>query len=532
MKNKTSFFIKGFKHTAFITFLSRITGLIRDVFIAAFLGAGVYSDIFFIAFKLPNLFRRITAEGALTSAFLPIYTLLIEKKGKSFASQFFKIFIIKVVVYLSLLIVILEIFMPFLIFVLAPGFIKNDLVVNQIITLSRITIIFMPLISIVALLGVVTNVSGRFWAIALTPIILNFCLIISCFFIYNFEFSKSLPLAFATVIAGFFQLIFMIIIIKKFNILNFKKSNSITLNTQEKTDINFYVKKTWIKFIPAAFGGGILQINLLVDTVLASLLGFGSVSYLYFADRIAQLPLGIIGIALSTSLLVSLSKSIALNNSKEFSKQLIISLKIGIFFSIPASFVLIFFPEIIISVLFERGQFGINEKNGTIEALIAYSFGIPAYIIMKSCQPAFLAEGNTKTPMYIGFILLILNITLSLILMNYYSHAGIALATSMSSWIGCIIYINLLVKNGKILQTKSKIKHQFSNLTSISIYAIKIMLISSLMTLIMKGFLNYTQLFEINKFINLFILIAIGLLTYFLTCGVFGYIPQELRKKM
>ena len=227
MKNKSSFFIKGFKHTAFITFLSRITGFIRDVFIAAFLGAGVYSDIFLIAFKLPNLFRRITAEGALTSALLPIYSLLIEKKGKSFANEFFKLFTIRVVVYLSLLIIILEIFMPFLIFVLAPGFISNDIVVSQIITLSRITIIFMPLISIVALLGVVTNVSGRFWPLAFTPIILNFCLIISCYFISDFEFSKSLPLAISTVVAGFFQLIFMIIIIKKFHILSLKNCNFI-----------------------------------------------------------------------------------------------------------------------------------------------------------------------------------------------------------------------------------------------------------------------------------------------------------------
>ena len=531
MKNKPSFFIKGFKHIAFITFLSRITGFIRDVFIAAFLGAGVYSDIFLIAFKLPNLFRRITAEGALTSAFLPIYTLLIEKKGNIFASEFFKLFVIRFAVYLSLLIVVLEILMPFLIYVLAPGFIKNDLVITQIVTLSRITIIFMPLISIVALLGVVTNVSGRFWPIALTPIILNFSLIISCYFISDFEFSKSLPLALATVVAGFFQLIFMIIIIRKFHILSFQKNNHTILGTEYKSELRLYIKQTWIKFIPAAFGGGILQINLLVDTVLASLLGFGSVSYLYFADRIAQLPLGIIGIALSTSLLVSLSKSVVSNNTKEFSKQLIVSLKIGLFFSILASFVLIIFPDIIISVLFQRGEFGINQKNGTIEALIAYSFGIPAFIILKSCQPAFLAEGNTKTPMYVGMVLLVLNIIFSLILMNYYSHAGIAFATSISSWVGCIIYIKLLVKNKKILLNQSKKNDQSLNLFSIFIYAIKIILTSLFMILTMKVFLYHIKFYEINEFITLFFLLTLGLLMYFLTCGILGYIPQELLKK-
>ena len=137
------------------------------------------------------------------------------------------------------------------------------------------------------------------------------------------------------------------------------------------------------------------------------MLGFGSVSYLYFADRIAQLPLGIIGIALSTALLTSLSKSSAIKDTKQFSKELIISLKIGLFFSIPASFVFINFSELFIKVLFERGEFSSLETNQTAQALIAYAFGIPAFIIIKSCQPAFLADGNTKTPMYIGFILLL-----------------------------------------------------------------------------------------------------------------------------
>jgi peptidoglycan biosynthesis protein MviN/MurJ (putative lipid II flippase) len=150
---------------------------------------------------------------------------------------------------------------------------------------------------------------------------------------------------------------------------------------------------------------------------------------------------------------------------------------------------------------------------------------------LKSCQPAFLAEGNTKTPMYIGMILLILNIIFSLILMNYYSHAGIALATSISSWIGCIIYINLLVKNGKISKVKSQKNIQLLNLFSILIYAVKIMFISSFMTLTMKVFLHYIKFFEINEFIILSFLIILGLLMYFLTCGMLGYIPQELFKK-
>ena len=182
MKEKTSFFIRGFSQSASLTLLSRISGFMRDIFIAAFLGAGVFSDIFLIAFKLPNLFRRITAEGALTSAFLPIYSKLIEQKGKIFADNLLKTFIFLVAIFLILLMIVMQIIMPFIIYILAPGFSDNNLVFEQITSLTRITIIFMPLISIVALLGMATNVYGKFWVLSFTPIILNFCLNFRCFF--------------------------------------------------------------------------------------------------------------------------------------------------------------------------------------------------------------------------------------------------------------------------------------------------------------------------------------------------------------
>ena len=528
MKDKTSFFIRGFTQSAMLTFFSRISGFIRDIFIAAFLGAGFFSDIFLIAFKLPNLFRRITAEGALTSACLPIYSKLIEQKDKSFADKYLKVFIFRTAIFLFLLTIILQIIMPFCIYFLAPGFLDNTLALDQITTLTRITIVFMPLISIVALLGVATNVSGKFWILSFTPIILNFCLVISCFFISDNWNVKPLPLAFATVMGGILQLIFTLTMIKKFQILQFTKLNFKSKNIKEYTQIKLYLIQTWKKFLPAAFGGGILQVNLLVDTILASLLGFGSVSYLYFADRIAQLPLGIIGIALSTALLASLSKSSAKKEIKQFSKELIISLKIGLFFSIPASFVFINFSELFISVLFERGEFSYLETKQTAHALVAYALGIPAFIIIKSCQPAFLATGNTKTPMYIGFILLLINVFLSFTLMHYLRHSGIALATSLASWIGSIIYILLLIKKGKISKFKFSLKYDQFNLFFVIIYALKIMLMSCLMVLMMKSIFYILNLYKINEIIISLSLILFGLLTYFLTTYFLKYIPQEL----
>ena len=528
MKDKTSFFIKGFTETAFFTFVSRISGFIRDIFIAAFLGAGIFSDIFIIAFKLPNLFRRITAEGALTSAFLPIYSKLKEHKGDVFALVYFKNILYQVSISLFVLMTILQIIMPFLIYFLAPGFADNKEVTSQIITLTRITIIFMPLISVASLLGVATNVSGRFWILAFTPIILNTFIIISCFLINDYWIIKSLPLAIATVLAGFTQVVFIAIMIIKYDIFKYQ---DFFKNAHQKKNNNYIKVKiieTWRKFIPAAFGGGILQINLLVDTILASLLGFGSISYLYFADRIAQLPLGIIGIALGTTLLVSLSKSNANRDTNQFSKELFISLRIGLFFSIPAALVFINFSDLLIKVLFERGEFSFQETIQTSYALLAYALGVPAFIMLKSCQPAFLAEGNTKIPMYIGFVLLILNIILSFSLMIFLKHAGIALATSLVSWIGTLIYITLLVKTGKITRPKFSFEKNDTNLFSVIFYGLKITFISCLMILSMK-LLQYTlEINNLNKTSILIILCIFGFFMYILTSKLFKFIPQEL----
>ena len=527
-KNKISFLLGGFSQSAVLTTLSRISGYIRDVFIATFLGAGIFSDIFFISFKLPNLFRRITAEGALTSSFLPIYSKLRSQNSDFVAIKYFKKIIYKVTLILILLMIFFQISMPIVVSFIAPGFTDNSEVTNQIIFLTRITMIFMPLISAVALLGVATNVSGRFWILSFTPIILNSFIILGCLSISDYWTIKSLPLGIAMVIGGIFQLIFMIVMIKKYKILNFKKTKKQVGTKNDESVINFHIKQTWQRFFPAAFGGGILQINLLVDTILASLLGFGAVSYLYFADRITQLPLGIIGVALSTSLLTSLSRASAQNDIKQFSKELTISFKIGLFFSIPAAFVFIFYNDLLIKVLFERGEFTFNETKQTSVALFAYSLGIPAFIMMKSCQPAFLATGNTKTPMYIGFILLILNIILSFILMSLLNHAGIALATSIVSWIGTTIYIIILVKNGKITKPKISLKEEDSNLFVVIFYALKITLVSILMIIGMKLFQYTLEIFNLNETLILIILCVIGIFVYLSISLIFKYIPQEL----
>ena len=207
---------------------------------------------------------------------------------------------------------------------------------------------------------------------------------------------------------------------------------------------------------------------------------------------------------------------------------MIISFKIGLFFSIPATLVFVNFSDLFIKVLFERGEFSYQETIQTSHALLAYAFGIPAFILLKSCQPAFLAEGNTKTPMYIGLILLILNIILSFVLMSFLRHAGIALATSIVSWIGTIIYITILVKTGKLTNLKFSSKEKNLSLFSVIFYGLKIILLSSLMILSMKLVQNILEIYNINKWFILIILCLFGLFVYIFTSRIFKYIPQEL----
>ena len=198
------------------------------------------------------------------------------------------------------------------------------------------------------------------------------------------------------------------------------------------------------------------------------------------------------------------------------------------FFSIPAALVFINFSDLLIKVLFERGEFSFQETIQTSHALLAYAFGVPAFIMLKSCQPAFLAEGNTKTPMYIGFVILILNIILSFSLMFFLKHAGIALATSIVSWIGTIIYITLLIKNEKIIKPKFSFKEEDSNLFSVILYGLKITLISFLMILSMKLVQHILEINNLNETFALIILCIFGFLLYILTSKIFKYIPQEL----
>ena len=522
-------FIKGFKINALLTILSRITGFIRDIFLAFFLGAGIVSDIFFVSSKLPNLFRRITAEGAMTSSFLPIYSKLLHKKKSENAQKFSAIICFFLILLLTIIVILFEIFMPFFITIIAPGFIDNENIFSDIVILSRFTILFLPFISITAFFGAMLNASGRFFYFAFTPIIFNLSIIISCFFITEKLEIKSLSLAVAMPISGFVQLCFIFYFAKKFNLITkvfFKKSN-LQLNNFKKFKNN--ISDTLKRFFPAVLSGGVFQINILVDTILATFVGFGSVSFLYYSDRIIQLPLGIIGVSLGTVLLSSFSHPKLVNNNKKISYQLLIAIKITVYFSIPSMLTLIFFSEFIISSLFERGSFDNASSESVALALTMYSLGLPFVMIIKCFQSVFIANGKIKTILYISIFQLIANFTLSIILMKYLLHGGIALATSISTILSFIIYLFYILRKEKLIFLSINPENQKSSYFIIS-YIIKILSLSFFMILILYLFLN---VIDYNSgFIYLSIFTSLGILFYIFITYVTKEIPNELFSKL
>ncbi len=523
------FFIKGFRVNALLTILSRITGFIRDIVLAFFLGAGIVSDIFFISSKLPNLFRRITAEGAMTSSFLPIYSKLLHQDKSENAQKFSSIICFFLIIFLTILVVLFEIFMPFFIRIIAPGIVNYENYFNDIVTLSRFTIIFLPFISMTAFFGAMLNASGRFFYFAFTPIIFNLSIIISCFYINEAWQIKSLPLAIAMPISGFIQLCFIYYYVKKFDLITkiFFKLSNLKLNNFRKFKNN--ISDTLKRFFPAVLSGGIFQINILVDTILATFVGFGAVSYLYYSDRIIQLPLGIIGVSLGTVLLSSISHPKVVNNNEKISDQLIIAIKISLYFAIPSMVTLICFSEFIISSLFERGSFEKSSSESVALALSMYSLGLPFVMIIKCFQSVFIATGEIKKILYISILQLITNFTLSIILMKYFSHGGIALATSISTILSFIIYLFYILKNQKLIFVSLHSKN-YKSKNNILFYFIKISILSSFMIFILYLFQKVTD--SNSGFIYLSIFTSIGILFYIFITYITKQIPNELFSKL
>ena len=425
---------RSFFTVSFFTFLSRILGFVRDIFIAKFLGSTVTSDAFFVAFRLPNFFRRVLAEGAYSAALIPVFSgVIIDSKDDHEAADFFEntmSFLLFVTVILSF---IFYFGMPYIIQLLAPGFSSNKETFDLAVHFGRIIFPYLIFISLVAHFTSILNVHGKFAAGAFTPAILNISFILSLFFLTPKLSSAGHALAYGVLIGGLFQFIFMYQAVLKF----YRPRICIPVLTEK-------LRKFFRLFFPGIIGSSVIQLNIIIGTIIASFLPAGAISHIYYADRLNQLPLGIFGIALGVVLLPSLSKAVKNNNRNKIQDTQNRSLEFSLLISLPSAVGLYILSNPIIYILFERGAFVAEDTLYTAKVLSIFSLGLPAYILIKVLITCFFARENTKTPLYISVVSVVINIVLSLLLISSMREMGIALATAISAWINALLLLFIL----------------------------------------------------------------------------------------
>ncbi len=483
----------------FYTIISRLLGYLRDILIAIFLGTGMLADAFFVAFRIPNTFRRLFAEGTFNAAFVPSYSLEVirgKKNSNKFANNIFNLLFLG----LLFLTIIIEIFMPVFVSIIAPGFVGDLEKMEIAINLTRITFPFLFFICLASFFSAILNSHNKFAAAAAAPIILNIVLIIILVFSKTLGDKLVYYLSVGVSFAGFLQLIFLYKYVSKYYSLEFsfkfKKSNK----------VKFFFKK----LLPSIFSSGVTQINILIGTIIASFQA-SAVSYLYYADRIYQINLAIAGIAIGVVILPQLSKHI---QTKKKEKILLIqnkALELSLFLSLPATAALIIGSEQIISALFGYGSFNLESVNNSSLALYYFALGLPAFALIKVFSSFFFANHDTKTPFYISLISVILNICISV---YYFSEIGfiiIPIATSISSWFNSVMLF-LFLKNRQLFYFNQKFFIKFTKIVFASI------LMSLFFNFLLNLFQNELAYNETIKSLYLILSVILGLLFYLLIC--------------
>jgi putative peptidoglycan lipid II flippase len=488
---------------SFFTLISRILGYVRDILIAIFLGTSFLADAFFVAFRLPNTFRRLFAEGTFNAAFIPSYAGALAKnkiEADNFAKNVFNLLFI----ILLFFVLVAEIFMPQLIFLIAPGFYKDPEKLKLAVDLSRITFPFLFFICLASFFGAILNSYNKFAAAAAAPIILNVILIGSLFFSQWVNISDVLILSYAVSLAGFLQLIVLLFFVRK----NFKPILSIKIKIDEQ------IKLFFRKLLPSIFSSGVTQINILVGTIIASFQA-GAVSYLYYADRVYQMNLAVAGIAVGTVMLPELSKHVKSNNSELITNLQNRALELCLFLSVPAAVALVLASDQIITSLFGYGSFDNVSVINTAIALTFFGFGVPAFSILKIFSNFFFARNDTKTPFYLSVVSVTLNIMISVSLFSRFGFVIIPIATSISSWINVLMHY-YFIKKRDLHIFDSKFIYKFPRM-------ILSVVVMGVVLYLLLGF--FSDKFDYNeswKFIYLFIIVAISLISYFVISNFSG----------
>ena len=496
-----------------MTLISRISGLIRDVVMASVLGSSGVADAFFVAFRIPNFLRRIFGEGAFAQAFVPVFTELTERNTHE-AKQFVNSAAGLLALATLILTLLGMIFAPALVALYAPGY-KDD-PVQMAITVDALRYMFPYLfcISLVAMSAGVLNTLNRFAIPAVTPVLLNICLILAMWILVPLMDSAASALAIGVLIAGIVQLLFQVPSLRKEGYLPklaFDRSNPA-------------VQKVFGLMLPAVFSVSVAQINMFVNTVLASFLVTGSVSWLYYSDRLMEFPVGVFGIALASVVLPSLSKEHVSGSADSFSKLMDWALRWVILIAVPATFALYLLATPLLSTIFLRNAFTTNDVEMSALALEAFSIGICGFIFVKVLAPGFFARQDTKTPMKIAIVSVLVNVVMSIILVRFMQHTGLALAISIAAWVNSGLLFSVLVWRGVY-------KPQQGWFWFLLRVAIAVATMSSVLVLLGDSAETWYQWSLMQRVWHLLILVVSGGASYGAILLLLGVRPQQLLLK-
>lgn len=449
-----------------LTLLSRVAGFVRDILMAAILGAGPIADAFFVALKLPNLFRRLTAEGAFSVSFVPLFSEALERRGRPTALRFAEDALAVMLAVLAPFTLLAVLAMPGLVGVIAPGFLDDPVRFAAAVDFARITFPYLMLMSVTALLGGVLNALDRFAPFAAAPILFNLCLIASLLVLAPHTADAGWAVSYGVAAAGVLQLLWLAWSLRRAGV-------SLRLPAPR---LSPRIRRLFRLMGPGAIGAGVMQINLFIDVLIASLLPAGAISYLYYADRLNQLPLGVIGIAIGTALLPLLSRQLAVDARNDGDKARALAtqnraLELGLLLAVPCAGGLIALAEPIIAVLFERGAFDATTTHAVAAALMAYAVGIPGYIVVKVLSTAFHARQDTATPVKIAIVCTVLNTLGSLGLSQVIGHVGIALSTGLTAWLNAILLYRALARTGDIAVGRRTVRRVLGALAAAALMA-------------------------------------------------------------
>jgi len=418
------------------TLLSRITGLVRDSLMASYLGAGLVADAFAVAFRFPNMFRSLFAEGAFNAAFVPLFTGKLEGEGReaarAFAEQAYAVLGVLVLGVVALM----EIAMPWAIYLLAPGFDDVPGKIELAAEFSRITFPYLLFISMVSLQSGVLNALGRFAAAAGTPVLLNVTAVAVLLAAAPYTPTAGHAMAWGVFASGISQFLWLVASMRRAGMSLGWVRPALTPE----------VKSLLKRVVPGVVGAGVYQVNVMMNTIIASGVAQGAVTYLYYAERLNQLPLGIIGIAIGTALLPALSRQLRTGDRAAADETQNRAMEFGLLLTLPAAFAFAVIAQPIIAVIYEHGSFHAEDTLQVARTLMAFGLGLPAYVLIKVVTPSYFARHDTTTPVKAAMVSMVVNIALNLLLMHPLQQVGMALATGVSAWINFAILVWRLKK--------------------------------------------------------------------------------------